>query len=454
MKFINYITYLQLKFIKTVVEHMPLKMALLIGKCLGNLAYCFLSKRKRITIRNLEKAFPEKRRSWCYKNARKVFENFGRNMMEFIKYSTGKLFNIVDVEGMERLNEGVILLTAHLGNWEITGMSVAASGRELYPVGRRIHNLAFDRIVDDLRTAYGSAHIPYHGSIKEIFRKIKSRKNICILIDQRMRSGLPVKFFNRPVWCTHVVSVLHRKTGVEVVPGFSYHSGGRIKVCYEKSLDFVTDKEPLKADFVNTQRQLDWLERKIRERPDEWFWMHNFWKDEWPAVFLDRDGTINKDHGYISSKNELEFIPGVLKAMRKLRKAGYLLIVVTNQSGIARGYYTEADYLKVNEFFLDMLKSEGVIIDKVYHCSHHPDDNCYYRKPNPGMVLKAKQEFNINLNKSFVIGDKASDINLGKGLRIKNIMVKTGYGNQEINKVIPDFTADDLAQAAEIILDI
>ncbi len=449
----NSILYKLLKLIKISLEILPLKFILFIGSMLGKIAYYLVPGRRRITVNNLISAFPEKDTRWCRLYAKKVFSNFGRNMMEFIKFSSGRIFNLVEVEGIEKFNDGAILLTGHLGNWEITGMSIAASGRELYPVGRRIHNPAFDRIVDDLRTVYGSHHIPYHGSIREILKKIKNNKNLCILIDQHMKSGLPVKFFNRPVWCTHIASVLMRRTGVKVIPGSSLHRNGKIKVCYEEPLNFVTDKDSLKADFINTQKQMNWLESKIKNKPDEWFWMHNFWKSNWPAVFIDRDGTINKDYGYVASREKLEFLPGAMEALRKLRKAGYLLVVVTNQSGIARGYYTENDYFKLNEYFLSQLESEGVIIDRVYHCPHHPDSNCYYRKPNPGMIFKAMDELNIDLKRSFVIGDKASDIELGKRLKIKTIMVMTGYGKDDMKKISSDFKANDLLAAAELIIE-
>ncbi|MBN2406780.1 MAG: D-glycero-beta-D-manno-heptose 1,7-bisphosphate 7-phosphatase [Elusimicrobia bacterium] len=435
-----------------MIEIIPVGIDRAAGRMLGRISCLVLPRRRRITADNLRRAFPEKDAAWHSRMTVKVFGNFGANLMEFIKFSAGRFSGSVEVSGMERLDPGVVLLTGHIGNWEITGMSVAAAGRELYPVGRRIHEPAFDRIVDELRTVYGSHHIPYRKSIREILSKIRDKKNICVLIDQRMKSGLPCRFFNRPVWATQIASVLHRKTGVGIVPGFSRHAGKKVRVFYGEPLDFVTEGDALRADFINTQRQMDWLEDRVREKPDEWFWMHNFWKDRWPAVFLDRDGTINEDKGYVSRIEDLKFIPGVMEAMRKLKKAGYLLVVVTNQSGIARGYYTVRDYNRLNEYFLKSLADEGVFIDRVYFCPHHPDDNCIDRKPNPGMVHSALKDLNIDLKRSFVIGDKASDIGLGRGLGIKTVMVMTGYGSDEIKKASPDYTADDLAAAAEIIL--
>ncbi len=445
--------YLLLKAVTLTISILPLRMGYFAGGLLGELFYLFGPKRREITIENIARAFPNKNSRWCRDLARRVYINLGRNLVEFIKFSYGKISGRVDIRGARRFNKGGLMHMGHFGNWEVTGMALAFSGRDLYPVGRRIHNQAFDSIVDELRTVFGGAHIPYRGSIREVLKKIRNKENICVLFDQRMTSGLPVKFFRRPVWVTHFASVLHRRTGVDVIPSFSYHEGKRLKVNYEKPADFISGGDPLRADFINTQNQVKWLEDKIRKRPEEWFWLHNFWKDRWPALFLDRDGTLNVDRGYLSKKEDLEFYPGIFRALREIRKAGYLLIVVTNQSGIARGYYTENDYRKLNSYFLEKLNNEGVIIDRVYHCPHHPDDDCYCRKPNPGMVLTALNELNIDEEESFIIGDKANDIKLGKRLGIKTGMVMTGEGKDQIKEVTPDFSAASITEASQVIID-
>ena len=450
MKTKDSILYIILNLLRVALKIAPLDISLYAGRKSGLIAYYIMRQRRGITVNNLRIAFPEKDFSWCSDIAKKVFENFGRNFVEFIKFSSGRLR--VSIEGLERVKNGILLMMGHLGNWEITGMSVTAGGTELYSIARAIHNKAVNRFIDNLRTTFGGGVISHSGAMRKVVKSIKSGQNICILIDQRITNGLPVRFFNRPVWGTYAVSLLSRKTAVKVIPGLSYHKNGRLKVFYEEPLDFVSDNEPLKSDFINTQRQFAWLEKKIKAMPDEWFWLHNFWKDTWPCVFLDRDGTINEDHGYIDKKENLKFIAGVMDAMRRLRKAGYLLVIVTNQSGIARGYYTQRDYEKLNDYFLSILESEGVLIDRVYHCHHHPDDGCFCRKPSGGMVLRAQKELNINLKRSFVIGDKQSDISLGRNLGIKTIMVMTGEGQKQLSQSSPDYTAPDLSAAADIIL--
>lgn len=134
------------------------------------------------------------------------------------------------------------------------------------------------------------------------------------------------------------------------------------------------------------------------------------------AVFLDRDGTINVEKDYLFRIEDFEFLPGVLDGLQLLRQAGYLLIIITNQSGIARGYYTEEDYNKLTAWMLDQFKQDGIEISKVYHCPHHPraaveryrkDCNC--RKPGLGLFEKAIKDFDLDLSGCYAIGDKMRD---------------------------------------------
>lgn len=135
------------------------------------------------------------------------------------------------------------------------------------------------------------------------------------------------------------------------------------------------------------------------------------------AVFLDRDGTINKDSGYVYKIEDFEFLPGVVEALRILQENGYLLIVITNQSGIARGYYTEADFHKLNSYMLDQLAQEGIAITDVLYCPHLPNadvqcyrKNCNCRKPKTGLFEQAVEKWNIDLTQSYAVGDKERDL--------------------------------------------
>ncbi len=182
------------------------------------------------------------------------------------------------------------------------------------------------------------------------------------------------------------------------------------------------------------------------------------------AVFLDRDGVVLREVGYLSDLKKVSFYKGNIEALKLLKHKGYKLIVVSNQSGVARGYFTESFVKKTHKLIQEKLKKYGLSIDAFYYCPHHIKDvkikkylkDCNCRKPKPGMVLKAKKRFNIDLKKSFIIGDKLTDIKLGKNTNMKTILLLTGYGRKEKRKIDetirPDFICKNLFSAAKIII--
>ncbi len=136
------------------------------------------------------------------------------------------------------------------------------------------------------------------------------------------------------------------------------------------------------------------------------------------ALFLDRDGIINVDHGYVYKIEDFEFNEGIFELLRLFLAKGYLLFIVTNQSGIGRGYYSEEDFQKLTEWMLNVLKKEHIIIQSVEYCKHAPEAHCSCRKPQIGMVTKILQEYAISLENSWLIGDKQSDIDLANNAKI------------------------------------
>jgi D-glycero-D-manno-heptose 1,7-bisphosphate phosphatase len=139
------------------------------------------------------------------------------------------------------------------------------------------------------------------------------------------------------------------------------------------------------------------------------------------ALFLDRDGVINIDKGYVHKIEDFEFIEGIFDLCKSYQDKGYLIIVITNQAGIARGYYTEEDFLKLSEWMKKEFAKRNVIITDIFYCPHHPDftGECECRKPKPGMILKAAKKYNIDLSESILIGDKITDIEAGKRAGIR-----------------------------------
>lgn len=180
------------------------------------------------------------------------------------------------------------------------------------------------------------------------------------------------------------------------------------------------------------------------------------------AIFLDRDGVINEDVGFTHKNHELVFIPRSLEALKMLANSDYKIFIVTNQPVIGRGICTEEEYLQFEKYLLEEIKAAGGRIDKCYYCPHHPTagkgkylKDCDCRKPKPGLLLQAKEEYNIDMKHSFMIGDKRSDIAAGKAAGCKTILVKTGHGGEGGNteqKIIPDCIVDDLYAAVEFIL--
>lgn len=175
------------------------------------------------------------------------------------------------------------------------------------------------------------------------------------------------------------------------------------------------------------------------------------------AVFFDRDDTLNTDKGYVHRMEDWEWIPGAIDAIAALKKAGFLVIVITNQAGIARGYYDEAAMANLHEKINEELKEHDAVIDGFYHCPHHPEfgavRECECRKPMPGMIYKASQDFDIDLGRSWLIGDKMSDIQAGLAAGVKSILVSTGYGKEEC--ALPDenmMCAVDIMEAGALII--
>jgi D-glycero-D-manno-heptose 1,7-bisphosphate phosphatase len=176
------------------------------------------------------------------------------------------------------------------------------------------------------------------------------------------------------------------------------------------------------------------------------------------AVFIDRDGTINVEKEYLYLSDDFEFIPGAAEAIGLFNKAGFLVVVVTNQSGVARGYYTEEDVHILHQYIAAQLELDNSRVDAWLYCPHHPSGRgsyalpCRCRKPQPGMLLEAARRYNIDLESSIMIGDKLVDVEAGHAAGCRSILVRTGYG-REVEQDLPEGVAvfNDLLAAAESV---
>lgn len=183
------------------------------------------------------------------------------------------------------------------------------------------------------------------------------------------------------------------------------------------------------------------------------------------AVFMDRDGTINEEVGYVNHLERFTLLPRVGQAIRLLNQHEIKTVIITNQSGVARGYFPESLIHQVHQKMEGLLKGEGAQLDGIYYCPHHPDvgeppyrQKCQCRKPATGLVEEAVRELNIDLSQSYMIGDRGVDIEFGHKFGAKRILVLTGYGKGEWEyyrdqwKVKPDYVALGLYEAVQWIL--
>jgi len=175
-------------------------------------------------------------------------------------------------------------------------------------------------------------------------------------------------------------------------------------------------------------------------------------RDPRPAIFLDRDGTIIDEIGYLGEPEKVYFYPGAVEAMKKLQDAGYLLIVVTNQSGIGRGFFSEETAAAVNISMLNKLLEQGVVVSATYFCPHHPDAQCRCRKPETLMAERATRDLGVDATQSWMIGDTARDVVMGDASGLQTALVETGKADKGD---LPDgtFRIQDLSMAAAYILE-
>jgi D-glycero-D-manno-heptose 1,7-bisphosphate phosphatase len=181
-------------------------------------------------------------------------------------------------------------------------------------------------------------------------------------------------------------------------------------------------------------------------------------------VFLDRDGTINEEVEFLRSPAQLELIPGAGEAICTLNRSGIVICVISNQSGVARGFLTEADLIPIHEKLTRELERKGASIDRIYYCPHHPSEGkppyniiCDCRKPSTGMLRRGEEEFSLDLSRSFVVGDRIVDVQVGKAVGASTVLVLTGYGRQSLEEcrsenIRPDFVAKSIVQAVEFIM--
>ncbi len=473
--------FLALRGFAAVIRALPWARAQAVGRALGRLAFRWLRRRRAIALANLQAAFPDRTGGERTAAARAVFEQVGSTVTEFAwaaRFDREALLRAVSIEGREHLDaalvrgRGVVIVSAHFGNWELTGLAVSALGCPLDVVGRALDNRLIDAWVNRERRRFGGRVINSKSpaALREMLRSLHENRAVALLLDQTVIGdrGVFVDFLGRLAYTHKVLALLARKTGATVLPVFALRAAdGQTRVVIEPPLVLVTTPDRDADVLENTQRVSRVIERRIRERPELWMWLHDRWRKQPPAaaaaVFLDRDGTVSEEVGYIRRLEDLALIPGAAAAIRALNQRGIRTILVTNQSGIARGYYPEAFVRQVNDRLGALLAARGARLDAIYFCPHHPTEgsgperrDCGCRKPRAGMVLAAVRDLGIDPRRAFVVGDKRVDIEMARRVGATGILVLTGYGAAELEHgagTRPERVAKDLAEAVAMILE-
>ncbi|HEY4486060.1 MAG TPA: HAD-IIIA family hydrolase [Nitrospiria bacterium] len=452
-----------------------------LGSLLGETAYVLIPRRRRITLNNLRLAFnaPDFNHT---RVAREAYRSLGKSLMEFlaaVDQDREAMIRSVDVEGASNLEDavrqgkGIIILGFHYGNWELMNQVHSALGYPTHVVGRALDNPHLNRLINRERERFGSVVLNSKdpSSLRQILSALHRKQSVGFLIDQTVLGdrGVYVDFFGRLAYTHKVAALVALKTGAPVIPMFMHREeGGRHRLVYGEALPLIKTGDREADVLTNTRMMTRVIEEAVRKRPEQWLWMHDRWKKQPPvgtrAVFLDRDGTISREVGYIRDVDRLELLPNSAKAIRMLNRSGIKVIVVTNQSGVARGYYSEDHVRRVNDRLTALLKAEGADLDGIYYCPHHPTEGtgaytrpCACRKPGPGMLVQAAADQRVDLDRSFVVGDKLTDMEMARRVGAKGVFVLTGYGTEEIGRKgeagpHPDRIVPDLDAAAEWIL--
>jgi len=304
----------------------------------------------------------------------------------------------------------------------------------------------------------GSFDILHFGHIKSL-KEAKTQGDVLIVLLNSDKSVKSYKGPQRPINsqkeraevlsaldCVDYVTIFNELTPVEILkkikPDVFCNDSDWGKNCIERK---TVEENGGKIHLLKRLKSSSELIKKI---------LALYSKPSIRAVFLDRDGTLNVNQPpYLHKIEDFKLTPLAIPALKKLSKTDYKIIIITNQSGIGRGYFKEKDLKKLHQWMEESFKKKGVRIDKIYYCPHIPGDNCSCRKPKTGLPLQAVKDFNISLSKSWLIGDDVRDILMGRNINIKTIFLGTKK-NKDFSKlkVSPHYLAKNLLEAVNIIL--
>ncbi len=288
-KTVSYLEYLLVAIFICLVRFLPYRWSLRLGSGLGDLIFRLGGKRRQITSHNLAKVFPDKSPTEIKNIALKVYRNIGKTLIEFIAagtWSKDQLLAQVSFEGKENLDaalskgKGVVFLGAHFGNWELLGIALSALGYKVNVIARPLDNPLLDKVVNDIRSKFGTWIIANSNSIKEVIKVLRKNESIGILMDQNLYENATfVDFFGELAATTPIIPLLANKTGVAIIPIRMLRlSNHMFKVIIDPEL--VLKDNPDRQEYVriNTRLCNEVIEQWIKQDPEQWFWVHNRWK--------------------------------------------------------------------------------------------------------------------------------------------------------------------------------
>jgi Kdo2-lipid IVA lauroyltransferase/acyltransferase len=465
------------------VRMLPRGAALSLGRGLGAAGYLLVGGRRRLALDNIRRAFPAMGPREARAIARASFAGLGMNAVEFLllpRLDAAGVARLMQIDGEEHLREalargkGVLLLTGHFGNWDLLGVALAQRGFPLTVLSKVSRSGAVNRLWMGTRERAGVRILTGRNIMRSILGELRKGGVVGFVLDQNAlrKDGVFVPFFGRPACTLSALAVLAARTGAPVVPLSTWREGGRHRAVIEPALPPPPPGE--EGVVERTAAYTRWTEQVIRRRPAQWTWLHDRWRTRpvpvesgtglpsspapappRSAVFLDRDGTLIDELGYLGDPGRVaeKIYPGAPEAVRLLAAAGFAVVLVTNQSGVGRGYYPAEGAQAVNLRLAQEIagRNGGKTFSAAYFCPHLPDAGCSCRKPEEGMVRRAAFDLGIDIASSWVVGDMDRDILLAKRLGMRGALVRTGHaGKGEIPPGTPEF--EDVLAAARAIV--
>lgn len=229
-------------------------------------------------------------------------------------------------------------------------------------------------------------------------------------------------------------------------------TSGKIVEKYEGEVRIIPVKEDISTSLIIDHISSSLGKKEEIVEKENTVWLKRRPQKQRPAVFFDRDGTINEEIQYLHDPEKFKFTKNAVEGILKIYQLGYRIVIITNQPGIGLGYFPEEDFFRVNRKMLKVISDAGILIDKIYFCPHSKAEKCSCRKPEQKLIKRAVKDLNIDLQNSWMIGDKTSDVEAGRRAGMSTMLVRSGYGGKDGEfDLKPDYFADDLKAAADLI---